>query len=199
MPTSNNLTYRLAIFASGGGSNVEQIIRYFKQHESIAVALIVSNQSTARVLDRANSHQIPAFVCTKKQFASPRTLLASLKEHDITHIVLAGFLLLIPQELIQAFPDKILNIHPSLLPKYGGKGMYGHHVHKAVYENRETISGITIHLVNEEYDKGKVLFQKKISLDPEDTPERIAAKVLTLEHQNFPLIIERFILNQLNI
>ncbi len=200
MPTSSkDKAIRLAIFASGGGSNAEQIIRYFAQHASISVRLIISNKRTAKVLEHAKNHDIPSLVIRKKQLSDPTVLINSLTAAGITHIVLAGFLLLVPKALIKAFPDKILNIHPSLLPKYGGKGMYGMHVHRAVYENQESVSGMTIHLVNEEYDKGKVLFQQETTLDPSDTPERIAAKVLTLEHRHYARVIEQFILKDLNI
>lgn len=198
MPTNSNPQFRLAIFASGGGSNAEQIIRYFDGHESISVQLIVSNRKKAKVLARADSHGIASKIVNRAQLAEG-CLLDTLEVREITHIVLAGFLLLIPKELISLFPDKIINIHPSLLPKYGGRGMYGKRVHEAVHSNQESVSGMTIHLVNEEYDKGEILFQEEVQLNPTDSPSDIAAKVLTLEHHHYSRVIEQFILKDLNI
>jgi len=199
MPTSSRRPYRIAIFASGGGSNAEQIIRYFADHEQIAVNLIVSNKQKAGVLNRAKNYGIPALVIRKSQLKSGEELLGALERYGITHVVLAGFLLLIPAYLIAAYKDKILNIHPSLLPKYGGKGMYGEHVHKAVKANQEPFSGMTIHLVNQEYDKGEILFQKTVDLNKNDTSEAIARKVLSLEHSYYSKVIEGFITKDLNI
>ena len=187
---------RLAIFASGGGSNAEAIIQYFKDHDSISVELIVSNRESAYVLQRAEDHSISSQLITKRQFSDKNHVLDILKDSSIDYIVLAGFLLLIPKYLIEAFPDRILNIHPALLPKYGGKGMYGHHVHKAVHQNNEKESGMTIHLVDEHYDEGKILFQATTVLEASDSPDMIAAKVLKLEHRHYPEQIEKLILSQ---
>ena len=187
---------RLAIFASGGGSNAEAIIQYFKDHDSISVDLIVSNRETASVLQRAQDHAIPSALITKRQFSDKNHVLDILKDNSIDYIILAGFLLLIPKYLIETFPDRILNIHPALLPKYGGKGMYGHHVHKAVHDNKEKESGMTIHLVDEHYDEGKILFQATTALEASDGPDMIAAKVLKLEHRHYPEQIEKLILSQ---
>ena len=187
---------RLAIFASGGGSNAEAIIQYFKDHDSISVDLIVSNRETAYVLQRAEDHAIPSALITKRQFSDKNHVLDILKDNSIDYIILAGFLLLIPKYLIETFPDRILNIHPALLPKYGGKGMYGHHVHKAVHDNKEKESGMTIHLVDEHYDEGKILFQATTALEASDGPDMIAAKVLKLEHRHYPEQIEKLILSQ---
>lgn len=184
----------MAIFASGGGSNAEQIIRFFKDHDSISVDLIVSNKRDAKVLRRAENHSIPSLIIRKKQLSDSTDLLVSLEVFGITHIVLAGFLLLIPHQLIKAFPDRILNIHPALLPKYGGKGMYGMHVHKAVFDNSDSYSGMTIHLVNEEYDEGRILFQKKVMLKAADTPDDIARRVLSAEHRHYSEVIESYVL-----
>lgn len=181
----------LAILASGNGTNAEAIIQHFKKHEEIEVALIVSNNADAFVLQRAGHHGIPSLVIDKKLYCEG--LAAVLKEKKITHIVLAGFLWLIRPELIQQFP-LIVNVHPSLLPKYGGKGMYGRHVHEAVKAAGEKETGITIHLVNEEYDKGKILLQKKVAIDANDSPEDIAQKVHALEYRYFPSTIEDWVL-----
>lgn len=184
----------IAIFASGGGSNAEKIIQYFEDHESINVALVVSNKPDAGVLFISENNSIPSIVIDKNLFRNEDLFLKELAKYDIKHIVLAGFLWLIPPYLIKAYPHNIINIHPSLLPKYGGKGMYGIHVHTAVHEAKEAISGITIHLVDEVFDHGKVVFQKTCMLDPTDNPSTIAKKVLVLEHEWYPLIIEQWIM-----
>ena len=144
-------------------------------------------------MDRAQNHQLPSKVITKAHLNDADNILPLLKEHNVDNIVLAGFLLLIPQHLIKAYPNAIVNIHPALLPKYGGKGMYGHHVHQAVFDNNETESGPTIHLVNEKYDEGKILFQKAVPLSSTDTPDQIAAKVLALEHAHYAEVIEEWV------
>ena len=185
----------IAIFASGGGSNAEAIIQHFKDHKSIKVSLIVSNKKNAYVLERARKHQIPSLRINRDLFYNSTDILSQLKRQQIDVIILAGFLWLIPEYLIDSYLDRILNIHPALLPKYGGKGMYGHHVHQAVKDNKEKISGITIHLVNKEYDKGRHLLQATAVLDPEDSPDDIASKVLKLEHRYFPQVIENYMVN----
>lgn len=185
----------IAIFASGGGSNAEAIIQHFKDHQNITVSLIISNKKNAYVLERANHHGIPSIIITRDSFYRSEDILADLKAYQIDLIVLAGFLWLVPEYLIDAYPDHIINIHPALLPKYGGKGMYGHHVHQAVKDNNDLISGITIHLVNKEYDKGRHLLQATTFLTATDSPEDIAAKVLKLEHRYFPQVIEHFMVN----
>ena len=183
----------LAIFASGGGSNAEAIIQYFNAIEDIRVNLIVSNKNTAGVLARAEKNNISAHVITRNSFYEDRSVLDILHNHEIDWIILAGFLWLVPEYLIDAYSERMLNIHPALLPKYGGKGMYGIHVHRAVKENKESISGMTIHMVNKEYDKGKHVFQATTELSPLDTPEDIAAKVLKLEHKYYPRIIHHLV------
>ena len=180
----------LAIFASGSGSNAENIVKYFEDHPSIGVKEILSNKADALVHERAKNLGIPSRSFTKEEFKT-ETFLAGLEEVDF--IVLAGFLWLIPHYLIEAFPNKIINIHPSLLPKYGGKGMYGGHVHRAVIEAQEKESGITIHLVNEEYDKGEVLFQAKCQVEAGDTAEMLAEKIHQLEYEHFPKVIEEYV------
>lgn len=183
--------YQLAIFASGTGSNARKIIEYFKDHPVIRVALVVSNKPDAPVLAMAQSHQIETLVINRKSFYESEAILDSLREHQVDLVILAGFLWLVPGYLIRAFPRRIINIHPALLPQYGGKGMYGHHVHQAVWEAREPESGITIHYANEHYDEGDIIFQIKCVLAPEDSPEDIAKKVLELEHYYYARVIER--------
>ncbi len=185
---------KLALFASGTGSNVLNIIKYFKNHSSIQVDCVVSNKATAGALNHAQDNNIESFAFTKNDFEE-NTVLDSLISRGVTHIILAGFLLKIPPSFIQAYQDKIINIHPSLLPKYGGKGMYGMHVHNAVVQHKEKESGITIHLVNEIYDDGEILAQFKVNLSSDDTATEIAAKVQNLEQIHFPKIIENYILS----
>jgi phosphoribosylglycinamide formyltransferase-1 len=186
----------IAIFASGGGSNADKICTYFETHPDIRVELIVSNKEGAGVLHVADRHGIESVYISKKYWQHPEIILPVLESSDITHIVLAGFLSLIPAWLIQAYPGRMINIHPALLPRYGGKGMYGHHVHEAVKQSGDLISGITIHEVNEHYDEGKVIFRKEVELDAMDTPEEIARKVLQVEHMYYPKVIEGWIKSQ---
>ena len=187
--------FRIAVFASGNGSNAEEIIRHFKGHQTIEVALVITNNSGAIVLDRAKRLQIPSQVFSKEQFRDSAEVLNGLKQAGITHIVLAGFLLLIPEYLIRAFPDKIINIHPALLPKFGGKGMYGLKVHEAVKLANEKETGITIHLVNEKYDEGRIIFQGKCAVEEAFTPQQIAQCVQRLEYEHYPRVIEDWIRN----
>ena len=183
--------YRIAIFASGNSSNAEEIIKFFKNHPSIKVDIIVSNNPNAFVLQRAKNHNIPTLVLTRKEFQE--TVALRLHALDITHIVLAGFLWLIPSNLLQKFPNRIINIHPALLPKYGGKGMYGMKIHDSVRSANETESGITIHIVDEKYDEGTILYQHKCDIELADTPQQIADKVHQLEYTWYPRIIEKWI------
>jgi phosphoribosylglycinamide formyltransferase 1 len=185
--------HRIAIFVSGNGSNAEAIITYFRKHAFIETALLLSNNPNAFALERAKRLNVPSRVFNKTQFRESDEVIQWLKEFQITHIVLAGFLWLIPHSLIKEFPGRIVNIHPSLLPKYGGKGMYGLKVHEAVKTNKEAETGITIHVVNEHYDEGKVLFQTSCEVQPADTAEQIAAKVNQLECANYPRVIEQWI------
>lgn len=183
----------IAIFASGTGSNAQKIIEYFKNNTDIQVGLVVSNKPTAPVLTMAEGHGIATLIIGRTPFYTSEVLLDELATHDIDFIVLAGFLWLIPPYLIRRFPNRIVNIHPALLPKYGGKGMYGNHVHRAVKAAGETESGITIHYVNENYDEGNIIFQDRCSLAPTDTAPQIAQKVLRLEHQHFAPTIEKLL------
>jgi phosphoribosylglycinamide formyltransferase-1 len=189
--------HRLAIFASGNGTNAEAIIRHFQNHPSVVVQQVLSNNPQAYVLQRAKNHQIATRVFTRTEFRDP-IFAQELVGSGITHLVLAGFLWLVPSFLVQAFSHRILNIHPALLPKFGGKGMYGMHVHEAVRHAGETETGITIHEVNEKYDEGAVLFQARCPVAPTDTAEQIAAKVHALEYLHFPIIIEQWATGQLS-
>jgi phosphoribosylglycinamide formyltransferase-1 len=184
---------RIAIFASGSGTNAEQIMLHFQQHDSIEVALVLSNKADAFVLERAKKFKVPSKVFNREQFRETGEVLGWLMDNRITHIVLAGFMGLMPKNIIQAYPNKIINIHPALLPKFGGKGMYGHHVHEAVKAAGEKETGITIHQVNEKYDEGKILFQASTALASTDTPETIANKVHALEYKHYPEQIEVWI------
>jgi len=184
---------RLAIFASGRGSNAEKIIDFFKNDPTVEIGLILSNRKEAKVLHLAQKHNIPELVTSKDEFYHSDKIAKNLVEFKIDLIVLAGFLWLIPKYLVDAFPNKIVNIHPALLPKYGGKGMYGMNVHKAVHKAGEIETGITIHYVNDRYDDGAIIFQAACQVDKTDTPEQIAAKVLILEHQYLPQIIRELV------
>ncbi len=184
---------KLAIFASGSGTNAEEIFKHFQHHPRIEVVLLLSNKPDAFALARAKKFNVASRVFNKAQFQD-ETVLGWLIEFGVTHIVLAGFLWLIPEYLIKKFPNRIVNIHPALLPKYGGKGMYGSKVHEAVKESGDTETGITIHLVNEKYDEGKVLFQDTCEVKPSDSPDDIANKIHQLEHKHFPRVIEEWVL-----
>jgi len=183
----------LAIFASGTGSNARKIVEHFKDHPDIQVRLIVSNKPTAPVLGLGSEYGLDTLVLDRETFYQTDDTLATLRAYDIDLIVLAGFLWLVPATLVAAFPQRIINIHPALLPKYGGKGMYGMHVHRAVWDAGEKESGITIHYVNEHYDEGDIIFQARCALSPRDRPEDIAAKVRQLEHQYFAPTIEQLL------
>lgn len=183
----------IAIFASGSGSNAEKIIQYFNARKTAQVVCIFSNKPDAYVLERAKKYNIPTQCFPMKDWKQPDLIIQRLKEFRVDYIILAGFLLKIPQALIALFPNRIINIHPALLPKYGGKGMYGKHVHEAVIEAREKESGITIHYIDENYDEGTTLFQARCKVMPDDTPESLADRVHLLEHEHFPRVIEQII------
>jgi len=186
--------HKIALFASGSGTNVENIARYFQHHHEIAVSLVLSNNPEAFVLKRAENLKIPSSVFTRNQFYESHEVIQQLIDFEIDWIILAGFLWLIPDNLIEAFPGKIVNIHPALLPKYGGKGMYGDKVHQAVVDNHEKESGVTIHLVNSRYDEGEILFQALCRIEPLDKAEMVAQKVHALEYEYYPKIIEKLVL-----
>lgn len=183
----------IAILASGNGSNAQKITEYFLNHADIRISLMITHKKDAYVLERARQLGVQAVVCKAVEFREAKPVLQILKDYNIDYLILAGFLLLVPEEIIRQYPDRILNIHPALLPKFGGKGMYGHHVHEAVIAAGETESGISIHLVNEHFDEGHVIFQAKCPVFPEDTPDTLASRIHELEHQHFPEIIERYI------
>lgn len=179
----------IAIFASGSGTNAENIIRHFQGNKDVNVALVVSNKPDAYVLVRAANLHVPSLTLTREEFARGEDLARLMKERGIDFIVLAGFLLRVPEALIEAYPGRIVNIHPALLPKYGGKGMYGDRVHRAVVEAGERESGITIHLIDEQYDRGTTVFQAKCPVLPGDTPDDVARKVHALEYAHYPEVI----------
>jgi len=184
---------RIAIFASGSGSNAENIAHYFNITKTGVITKVYCNNKNAKVFDRCKRLQIEAVLFSKDDFFKSDVILNQLKA-EVDYIILAGFLWKIPSNLIEAFPNKIINIHPALLPKYGGKGMYGMYVHNAVKENKETETGITIHFVNENYDEGGIIFQATTQLDTSDSPADIAQKIHILEYEHFPKVIESVIL-----
>ena len=183
---------RIVIFASGSGTNAENIIKHFQESTVATVARVLSNKKDAKVLNRANHLNINSLYFNKKEFIDTDFVLKTLlKEADF--IILAGFLWRIPQKIINAFPQKIINIHPALLPKYGGKGMFGMHVHNAVVANKEKETGITIHYVNENYDEGAIIFQKRVEVCSNDTAKDVAEKIHELEMKYFPIVIENLL------
>ncbi len=192
-PDSRLQTKQIAIFASGAGSNAEKIIGYLTGHPSVQVSLIVCNKPGAGVISIAENHGIPVLLIEKERFFRGDSYLPDLKAAAIDFIVLAGFLWKVPEALIAAYPDQIINIHPALLPNYGGKGMYGMKVHEAVIAAGEKESGITIHYVNEHFDEGTPIFQAKCIIDGGDTAESLALKIHELEHRHFPEVVERVV------
>ncbi len=188
-----NSKYKIVLFTSGNGTNAEEILNYFKGHPLIEAVLLLSNNPEAFALERAKKFNVPTRVFSKQQFHGSDEVVLWLKEFEVTHIVLAGFLWLIPSHLIKSYPHKIINLHPSLLPKYGGKGMYGMKVHEAVLAAREKQTGITIHEVNALYDEGRILFQASCSVESGDTSRQLADKVHALEYANYPKVIEQWI------
>lgn len=183
----------IAVFASGTGSNAKKIIEHFASHPQIKISLIVSNKPTAKVLQIAANNKIPSIVIEKEKFFKGNGYVDELKSAGINFIVLAGFLWKVPQQLLHRFAGRIVNIHPALLPKYGGKGMYGDFVHQAVIAAKEKQSGITIHFVDEQYDHGKTIFQATCNIEENDTPETLAQKIHELEHRYFSEVIEKTI------
>ena len=185
---------KIVIFASGSGTNAQNIVLHFNNSSKLNQFHIFSNNANAIVLEKARNLAVPTKIFSKEELNSD-VLLKNLIEIQPDLIILAGFLLKFPSNCIAAFPNKIINIHPALLPKYGGKGMYGMHVHRAVVENKDVETGITIHYVNENYDEGNIIFQERVALSGDETPEEVADKIHELEQTHFPLIIEK-ILNQ---
>lgn len=182
---------RVAVFASGSGTNFQQICEYFNQkNNDIKIELLIVNKKNAYVLERAKQLNVKSQYFNREDFYYSDRVVECLKENQIDFIVLAGFLWLIPDNILKEYPNKIINIHPALLPKYGGKGMHGHHVHEAVIASKEQESGITIHYVNEKYDEGNIIFQAKCSITPEDTADSLAEKIHLLEKEHFPKVID---------
>jgi len=189
---------RIAIFASGTGSNARKIIEHFQSNDDISVNLVISNKKTAKVLNMAASHGIDTLLINRASFYESEEVVEILKNRKIDLVALAGFLWLGPASLVKAFPNRIINIHPALLPKYGGKGMYGMNVHKAVKAAGEKESGLTIHFVDEKYDEGNYIFKAACKLNGTETPEEIAQKVLKMEHKYFPQVVEKVLLEIIN-
>ncbi len=187
----------IAIFASGSGTNTQRIIEYFSGNTDVRVAVVLSNKKDAYVLQRAQKLNVPSFVFSAKELNETDIIEKKLEEYKINFIVLAGFLLMVPYAIIKKFPDKIVNIHPALLPKYGGKGMYGEHVHNAVITAGDKESGISIHYVNKNFDEGNIIFQARCEVLKNDTPETLAARIHELEHKYYPQIIEKVIREKL--
>jgi len=181
---------KIAVFASGSGSNAQKLIEYFDEKPVGKVKIILSNKKDAYVLERAKNFNIQTFVFDRDLFYKTDAILDLLIKHEIDLIVLAGFLWLIPENLLQKYPNRIINIHPALLPQYGGKGMYGAKVHEAIVAKREKFSGITIHYINERYDEGDIIFQIKCVIDPTDSADDVARKVHALEYEHFPKVVE---------
>lgn len=186
---------RLAIFASGSGTNAENIVRYFSQHKQINVSMVFVNNPEAGVIQRMQNLNIPIYLFNRSMFYETNEVLMALRSNSIDFIVLAGFLWLIPSSIIDAYAKKIINIHPALLPKYGGKGMYGNKVHEQVIANKESVSGITIHEVNQVYDQGQIIFQATCPVLASDTVESLANRIHSIEYYHYPRVIESWILS----
>ncbi len=183
---------KIIVFASGSGTNAENIIKHFAKTKTAKVVSVFTNNASAKVIERAKNHQIPVEIFSKNELIE-RNVLQRIQKIDPDLIVLAGFLLKFPDNIIEQYPNKIINIHPALLPNYGGKGMYGMHIHRAIVNNKEKETGISIHYVNENYDEGGIIFQKNVVLTDEDTPETVAGKIHELEQKYFPEIISRLL------
>ncbi|MBC8052088.1 MAG: phosphoribosylglycinamide formyltransferase [Sphingobacteriaceae bacterium] len=188
-----HLKKRIAIFASGSGSNAQKIMEHFKKHNDAEVAIVLTNNPDAFVLQRADNFEIPTHIFNRKEFYETETVVALLKNLQVDIIVLAGFLWLIPENLLKTFPNKIINIHPALLPKYGGKGMYGDKVHQSILDNLEEESGITIHFVNEHFDEGEVIHQSRFKIEKGDDLKMIKFKGQQLEHLHYPKVVEQLL------
>lgn len=186
--------YNIAIMASGRGSNAKSIISYLKNHQQMAVQLLLSNRHDSGIPRLSYDTKISHNIFTGKEFHDEMYFLEMLRQYQIDYIVLAGFLWLIPPYLVKHYEDRIINIHPALLPAYGGKGMYGNRVHKAVFENGEKETGITVHLVNERYDEGRILHQERIDISDCRDADAVARKVLAVEHKIYPKVVESYIL-----
>lgn len=184
---------RIAIFASGSGSNAQKLMEYFKKHQEAEVVIVLTNNPEAYVIQRADNFEIPTHIFDKHEFIETNDIVNLLKNLQIDMIVLAGFLWLIPNNLLEEFPNQIINIHPALLPKFGGKGMYGDRIHRTILEAGEVENGITIHFVNEKFDEGEIIYQSRFKIDKNDTLETIKFKGQQLEHLHYPRIVENLI------
>lgn len=189
----NKVKKRIAVFASGSGSNAERFFEYFKDSPVAEVALVCCNNPDAYVLERAKKHEVPSWLFTNQELKEAVPVVQKLKEEAIDFVVLAGFLRLIPAALVAAYPDRIVNIHPALLPKWGGKGMFGSRVHESVVKAGDLETGITIHFVNNQYDEGNIIFQARCPVAPEDGPEEVAQKVHKLEHEHYPRVVAQLL------
>ena len=194
--SSGQKPVNLAIFASGAGSNAAKIIQHFQNHPLINIALVVSNKPGAGVIQIAEKNKIPVLLIEKEQFFRGNAYLDELKKNDIHWIILAGFLWKIPAAILETYPGKIINIHPALLPNYGGKGMYGNYVHEAVISSKDKESGITIHYVDEQYDHGATIFQARCPVHDDDTAASLAQRIHQLEHQHYPKVIEEQVIGK---
>ena len=179
---------KIVVFASGSGTNAENIIQYFSKNDVASVAAVFTNNANAGVIERAKKYNVPVEIFSKEDLFESK-ILQKINNYDADWIILAGFLLKFPENIVKAYPNRIINIHPALLPKYGGKGMYGMHIHKAIVDNKELETGITIHYVNENYDEGAIIFQKNVVLSGKETAEDVAAKIHLLEQEHFPKVI----------
>lgn len=184
---------RIAVFASGSGTNFQAIVDYFRNHKEVEVSLLLSDKPGSGAVHRAEKEDIPVALFTKDELFNSNKVVSLLLENRTDLIVLAGFLLLIPPSVISEYEGRIINIHPALLPKYGGKGMYGLKVHEAVIRNGETLTGITIHCIDEEYDRGSIIFQATCNVLPDDTPESLSKRIQELEHKYYPRVIEKLL------
>ena len=185
--------HNIAIMASGKGSNARAVIKYVEQSDDIQVGLLLSNKSTSGIPQIAADNDLPYYIFSRQEFADEDFFLGLLEKHNIDFIILAGFLKLIPVYLVRKFHDRIMNIHPALLPAYGGKGMYGMNIHRAVFANKEKVSGLTIHLVNENYDEGRVIFQHEVPVDDCQSADEVGYKILKYEHKFYPEVIVNYI------
>ena len=185
---------KIAVFASGSGSNCENLIKYFSDKECARVVLVVCNKRDALVLERAERLGVPSVVVPRVELAKPEVMLPLMQQYEIDFVVLAGFLPLVPAYLIDVFPRRMVNLHPALLPKFGGKGMWGHHVHEAVKAAGETVTGMTVHYVTPQCDEGDIIAQFSVELEPSDTPDDIAAKEHVLEMEHFPQVVEQLVM-----
>jgi phosphoribosylglycinamide formyltransferase 1 len=186
---------KVAIMASGSGTNAQNLIRYFRGHDKIDVTLVITNRPDAFVLQRAKDENVPSLIIPIKQWNEKEFVLEIFNNNHIDFLILAGYLMLLPPWLVALYPNRIINIHPALLPKYGGKGMYGDRVHQAVIESGDKVSGITIHYVNEEYDSGNIIFQAQCVVLPDDTPKSLASRIHQLEYEHYPRIAEEVIMS----